>query len=209
MRQKSIEEPDDSEREIARIGWKEQKEILEMLAGGKHRLTRLAAKYNTDEKNIHRIRAKAIERFALVKRELPVGVQNYLRLWAERHGKELLEKSPREISKERIEQHKDDLCRAAEKVYPELSECCAWPPHMTIEEINLERNDPQLVGLFLDVVVVGLLDHLKASVDELKYLDRWEDLKSADITSTLLSSISTKAAKREFSGTCGICRDWG
>jgi len=208
MRQKRINKSGDSEREIGRIGWKKQREILKLLAGRRYQLTQIARQYGISEKTVHRIRARAIKDFAYIKRELPASVQDYLKSWTRNHGKEIFEKSPRETKLEKLEQHKDDLYKAAERIYAELCECCAWPAHMTIEEINLERNDPKLVGLFLDKVVIGLLAHLQADIEELKSFARWEDLTPNDISNTLLGSISMKATKREFNGRCDICRDW-
>lgn len=208
MRQEIINESGEAKREIGKIGWKKQKEILKLLAGGKYRITQISQLHDIDERTIHRIRARAIKDFHIIKKELSVNVQNYLRSWAKKHNKEFLEKSPREIKRERLEQHKDDLCKAAGKVYAELCECCAWPTHMTIEEINLERNDPKLVGLFLDKVVIGLLAHLQTDIEDLKPFTQWEDLTPKDISNALLDSISMKSAKREFNGRCDICRDW-
>jgi len=208
MRQKRINESSKAKREIDKIGWGRQKEILKLLADGRYQLKQIAKQYDTDEKTIHRIRLRAIENFHLIKQDLPVNVQNYLRLWAEKHGKEFLEKSPREAKKEKLKQHKEDLCRAAEKIYAELCECCTWPAHMTIEEINLERNDPKLVGLFLDKVVIGLFAHLQADIEDLKRFTRWEDLTPNDISKGLLDTISTKVAKREFKGKCNLCQDY-
>lgn len=207
MRQKRINKSSDSKPEFGKMGWKKQKEILKLLADGKHRITHISRLYNIDEKIIHRIRAKAIRDFYLIKKELPINVQNYLRLWATKHNKELLEKSPREIKREKLEQHKEDLCKAARHVLAELSEYCAWPHHMTIEEINLEKDDLKAIALFRDKVVVGLLAHLQTDIKELKPFTRWEDLTPNYISNALLDSISMKAAKREFNGKCDVCKD--
>jgi hypothetical protein len=198
----------EAESKIGKIGWEKQKGILKLLASGKYRITQISRQHDIDERTIHRIRARAIRDFHFIKRELPRDVQDYLRSWAAKHNKEILEKSPREVKRERLEQHKEDLCKAANDVLDKLYEYCAWPHNMTVEEINLERNEPEATGLFSKKVIIGLLAHLQTDIEDLRPFTRWEDLTPNDISNTLLGSISMKAAKREFNGRCDICRDW-
>ena len=207
MRQKSVNKSDEAKRGIARTRWDIEKEVLELLAD-KYQPTEIKNRCPVGVRTVHRIRVKAIADFPAIKRKLSLKVQEYLRSWAKEHSKELIEEGPHKTQKERLRRHEEDLCKVARKVYAELCECCAWPADMTIEEINVERNDPKLVGLFLEKPVIGLLAHLQTDIEDLKPFARWEDLTPDDITKDLLDSISMKAAKREFNGKCDICGDY-
>jgi hypothetical protein len=204
MRQERIIKSCKDEREIAKIGWAKQKKILQLLAGGKHLVINLAAENDTDEKTIHRIRAKAIKDFYLIKRELPISVQNYLRSWAIKHNKEIVEKGQREINREKLEQHKEDLYIETRLVLAKLYEYCAWPDDMTIGEINVERDDLEAIGLFRDELVIDLFEHLQNDIEGLNPFARWEDLTPKDINTDLLKLISQKAVNRDFGDKCRI-----
>ncbi len=211
MRQIKINRPNKNEREIAKIGWQKQKEILKLLADGKHLVKNLAEENDTNEKTIHRIRARAIRDFYIIKKELPVNVQNYLRSWAQKYNKELLEVSPLEIQKEKLEQHKDDLAEAAKEALKILSIFegrIDLNENTEIGEVILIENDTETGNILENQIVVGLFAHIKYEIAELAPLSCWQDLTPKYISFGLRKKISMKAARRDFNGECEVCKIW-
>jgi len=208
VRQKSVNDSVEAKHGILKTRWDMEKEVLKTLAKRRYKPEQIARQHYLDVRTIHRIRAKAIRDFPHIKRKLPRTVQDYLRSWAEEHGKELVEGIPYETRREKLKQHEEDLCKAANDILDKLYEYCTWPRNITIEEINVERNEPEATGFFTKKVIIGLLAHLQTDVEELKRFVRWEDLTPNDISKDLLDSISTKAAKREFKGKCNLCQDY-
>lgn len=208
MRQKETKRLNKNSHEIAKFGWQKRKKILELLADGKHRVKDLAAEYHTEEKMIHRIREKAIKEFYLINNQLTEEVQDYLRYWALKHDKNLVEVSPLEEYQEKLKRHKEDLAGVAKEVLDKLNTYIIWDDNMLIDEINLEKDDLKTIGFFQDQLVIGLFTHLKHDLPELASFSRWEDLRVKDITFELTNKISMKAARREFKDECRVCEVW-
>jgi len=209
MRQKRIDKPAKDERKIANIGWVKQKEILKLLSVGKHQVKQLAAENYTYENTIYRIRAKAIKDFYLIKKELPAQVQNYLRVWAAKYDKELLEVSPSDAFREILKQHKDDLVNAANDVLKILSRFegrTDLDESVEIGEVILVENDTETAGILEKQIVAGLFTHIKNEIAELAPLSCWQDLTPKYISFALRKKISMKAATREFKGKCEVCK---
>ena len=177
----------------------------------KRQLKNIAAESNTEEKTIHRIRARAIKDFYLIKKELPTQVQNYLRVWSVKHGKELVEISPSNDLKEKLKQHKNDLADAAKEVLKILNMFegrTDLDENTEIGEVILIENDTETAGILEKQIVVGLFTHMKNEIAELVPLSCWQDLTPNYISFELRKKISMKAARRDFIGECEVCKVW-
>jgi hypothetical protein len=207
MEQKETNTQSEGFFEIADLGFEKEKEILRLLASGR-RIKQLAAQYNTYPKAIYRIRDRAMKEFYILKRELPKEVQDYLRHWAFKHNRELIEINPEEAHIEKLKRHQEDLVEATKKVLEKLNLYVIYDDNMLIGEINVQEDDLETIGFFQDQLVIGLLTHLRQDISELAPFSRWEDLRVKDITFKLKNEISMKAARREFGGKCKVCKDW-
>lgn len=119
------------------------------------------------------------------------------------YGREISE----EDSEEELKRHKEDLAQAAREVLRRLYTYIPWDEGITIEDINLEKDDTEAIGFFTDKIIIGLFAHLQNDMPTLQKCKMWEELKVKDITTQLLDEISLKAANRDFHGKCEVCKE--
>jgi hypothetical protein len=191
----------DEQFPTAQYEWDREVQILLLLAK-RRKINDIAGQYHISGKTVSRLRDKALKYPQELRSKLPGEVQDYLLEWGSNHRPQL-------INEQRIQQnwikHSDDLAQATREVLKRLYTYIHWNNNMTIEDINLEKNDAEATGFFTDKIVIGLFTHLQHDILVPQQFKSWEELKVKNITVSLLNELSLKAAKRDFNGKCEIC----
>lgn len=191
----------ESERSpIEKMVWEKEKRILESLAKGM-KIKDIAVEYTINDQAIHRVRKRALTYYIDRQDLLPKDVQEYLVLWASRHNKNI-------SGVKQMERHKEDLYQAARELLRKLDSYLLWDGITLIGKIIVEEENFETIIFFQDDITIGLFEHLKRDINELKPFNKWEELSLKVISIGLRKQISLKAIDRDFNGKCGLCKDW-
>ena len=198
---------EDKRMPTEKMVWEKEKEILNLLANGKKNKD-IAAELNINDKAIQRVRERALANFTRMQYLLPEKVQEYLVSWALRHNKTI---SGEELStnfKKQIDKHKEDLYQVTRELLRKLDSYILWDVHTLIGEIIVEEGNFEAISFFQDDVTIGLFEHLKHDIDELKPYNMWGEIPLKNFSPNLKKQISSKAAERDFNNRCSLCKDW-
>ena len=77
-----------------------------------------------------------------------------------------------------------------------------------IDDIALTEEEQKQLESYDSYMVKCLFTHLQSEVTELREIDNIGQLRVRNITDELLNGLSVIAYRRDFTGTCDICRDW-
>jgi len=200
----------DRREKAVRLTAVQNKEILELLARREHRKD-IAAKFNTNEKAISRVRDQALSYTSKMRASLTNEVQEYLTLWEEMHSKKMAGSPPKNRI-QNIDDHFDDLAKCAKELADLLVEFKDAARDDTIDEIiegSFEAGENfDMIEFFYKKITRGLFTHLKQSelVLGLDTLNGWGDLEVSKVDDTFIRMMRLEAAIRGFEGTCDLCR---
>jgi len=210
------------EYKIAEQDWNREIEILKLLAR-KRQISVIASQFSENDRQIRRIRDKAMDYSANLIVTLPLEIQDYLIEQNKKHGlrarlrqevEELREKSRQAslgvaipTARERLDAYRMNLCKVAKKLSIELRliRQNTLTSYATIAEIGVGTNNFKLLKLLEDPHIKNLLLHMQAELPHLRRLMSWDDLLVKEITEGLLDRLSLRAERGDFQGKCEVC----